>query len=304
MHPHGHSVGWANYPQWFARLYPFRDRPDISIPVLFYAVPEDAPHTPPTVFCPRWYEAIDGWVRLPDEVGVGTPDIGRPKRTDRREWVVAPGGYNVPAFGPVEGTPDQWARGTLYSEFLAGAYGPMAGCVHTGGEAAWTDADALLVGGGRNEGVSLVWSDPDTFEVDVDVASEDSPVWTDAETFDCEGEASAPSGPGATCATAGLLPLGVATTYTVPMMGDQWWYFPVTAGTTYRCRYAHVSGDTSNGATLLKGSCPTPGLVGPLPVPLCQQFTAASGETAYVRVTGGFIGSTTYTLTPDAGTCP
>lgn len=103
----------------------------MAVQVLFYAVPEDRPCVPPTFFRTCWFEAIDGWVRLPEDVGVGTPDIGKPRRTDRREWQVAPGQWDLPdpPLAPIEGTADQWARGTLYSEYVLGRYGPMRQCV-------------------------------------------------------------------------------------------------------------------------------------------------------------------------------
>lgn len=125
------------------------------------------------MFRERWIEAKDGWVRRDDEVGVGTPDVGIPRRTDAREWVVAPGLYQFPPFGPVEGTPQQWAEGTLYADYVLGKYGPMQGCVSVTLPFTLTDTATVLIGGGKGAGppdvpaVALL-ADADSLEADVE----------------------------------------------------------------------------------------------------------------------------------------
>lgn len=327
-------------------------------------MPVDRPHVPPTFFRPCWYEAIDGRVRFPDEVGAGTPDIGKPLRTYAREWQAAPGEYDLPGLAAIEGTAEEWANGTLYSKFLAGGYGPMRDCVQAMSTMILSDTDALTSVGGRSEGITVVFSDQDvadaqtttggnvpsvftdtdradslqatggTVSVDIadvdslesavetggslafDVADQDSEAGgyqtggtvaaesADADSMDATGTVSVPVGPGATCATAGAMSLGSSYTVTVPAMGQHWWTFPATAGTTYRVRYVRNSGSAITAATLLKGSCPTPSIVGSLSISGCNSFTAASGEAGFVRVDGDPGGSTNYTITPDAGNCP
>jgi hypothetical protein len=334
------------------------------VPVLFYAVPDDRPFAPPTWFKPVWHEANDGWVRLPDEVGAGTPDIGIPKRTNAREWQVAPGAYLTPGLDAIEGTADQWARGTLHSEFLLGRYGPMRDCVASSVELILSDLDGASVVGGKGMGGDVLLSDLDGVPVGFDapasgaaVLSDDDavvvysqpgatepvalgdgdglaaaletgggPGWalsdldalvvlpatggepgeelSDLDGLSITGEVSEPSGPGATCETAGDAPLGAASEATVTPGEFQWWRFPVTSGTTYRARYVVLSGDISNSAALLRGTCSGLTEVGQLNPAGCQSFTAAYTGYAYVRVVGSLMGSTTYRLTPDAGSCP
>jgi len=305
-------------------MYPFKDRPDVGVPVLFYAVPPDRPYVPDTHFRPVWYQAIDGWVRMPDQIGMGTPDIGEPLRTENREWVPAPGHFTVPGLGPLVGSADEWANGVLYSRWQAGAYGPMTNCVAASAGLILADSDYCFARAGTSEGSEGEEADRDWFAADAytsegsdvvvydedtltaDVASGGDPglAVEDEDSLECDGSASSPAGPGATCATAGLMTLGTTYTFTVPAFGTHWWYFPTVNGTTYRVRYVYNSGDTTNGATLLHGNCPSPTLVGPLPVAGCQQFTAGASEQGYVQVTGGFMSGTNYSITAAAANCP
>lgn len=345
-------------------LYPFVDRPDVPYPVLFQAVPPDRPSVPPTRFCPRWFEAIDGWVRVPGMTGSGNPDIGRPKRTDWREWMQASGSYPVPALGPLEGTADEWARGVLYSDWIAGTHGPLTDCVQARFDAGFGDVETMSATLGKSEAGDAIFSDADQADADVetggdvpslfsdvedmadvpgtgggtpadfsdietleesvatggDVPSEfadldtadstvatggDAPaLFSGVDTWDATGTASDPSGPGATCADAGEIALGTATTHSINPMENQWWKFAVVSGTTYRVRYVRNSGDSAQSASFQTGTCASLTSQGTLGASGCAQWTATYTGFAYIWCTGGFMSASSYTVTPDAGTCP
>jgi len=133
--------------------------------------------------------------------------------------------------------------------------------------------------------------------------------WTTDAELDIEGTATVEDvpgdvGPGSTCEDAGTMEFGVTYQYTINPMEFQWWTFPVVSGHTYRVRYSHVSGDTGNGATLKEGTCALNNLVGPLPVSGCQQFTSSHNNFGFVTLNGSPMGSTTYEITADEGSCP
>lgn len=301
---------------------------------------------------------------MPNQVGAGTPDIGIPKRTDAREWQVAPGGYNLPGLGALEGSPDEWANGTLHSKWLTGGYGPMQDCVNATIGLVLADLDGVRVGGGKGMGATVSLADTDGLAVafsaptsgavvlsdldglavvsqpgatesvslsDVDglavgvatggeppsslsdldglvvepgTGGEPESEVSDVDGMSIDGEASEPSGPGATCGTAGPAPLGDTQEATINPGEHHWWTFPVSNGTTYHCTYERISGDSTNGAELLHGTCPTPTFAGGLTLTGCASFVAGSGEAGFVHVLGGTIGSTTYQITPNTGSCP
>ncbi len=102
-------------PAFTALVRPYRDRPDIVRPWLFYPAPADAVDGPYSFICPRWWDERERW----ESLGVGIV-WGSQKR------------YTGPvpnrAVGPLVGTPDEWANGLLWSVHQAGGYADPVGC--------------------------------------------------------------------------------------------------------------------------------------------------------------------------------
>lgn len=99
-------------------IYPFHDRPDIGIPVVFYEIPRGRPGLPPTVFRPHWWEIRDLYERR----GVGTPE--------HSEWRIWRGPYPQGEVQPLLGTPDQWKNGVSYADYLAGVLPGRERCIN------------------------------------------------------------------------------------------------------------------------------------------------------------------------------
>lgn len=92
------------------RIFPFRDRPDVSVRVLWFRVPLDTPYVPyPNPFVLR------NWDRLEEE-----PQTLLGTDQNYREPYDGPTPINPP--GIPCGSRDQWLNGVLYSEYLAGVY--------------------------------------------------------------------------------------------------------------------------------------------------------------------------------------
>lgn len=91
-------------------IYPFRDRPDVGVEVLWYPVPEDTPPVPfPHIFPLRAWD-----IRGQEE----EPDLG----TRYDKVIPYTGPLPVHQVGEVCGTEDQWLNGISYADYLAGAY--------------------------------------------------------------------------------------------------------------------------------------------------------------------------------------
>lgn len=85
----------------------FRDRPDITIPYLFYSVPDTSPGGLPTVVYPNWWDNMHGdhW----------DPEIGVVFETIRPYFGPVPSPGSVPLEGPAA-----FVNGYLHSDYLAG----------------------------------------------------------------------------------------------------------------------------------------------------------------------------------------
>ena len=114
MNPNGAIVGCGRYPYWLGQIRPFFNS-DITIPVLFYAVPEENPSCYPTVFCDRFWDDREGWTN----VGVGTVS---------KSLTVLRNPGSLPVAGPIAGDPDWYVNGIDYDLWLAGGYPSTAAC--------------------------------------------------------------------------------------------------------------------------------------------------------------------------------
>lgn len=79
------------------------------------------------MFRPHWWDIPDWYRREPDQVGTGH-NHGRWDALPS-DWQIWHGPYPAPAITELEGSPAQWARGTLYSEYLDGKYGRERNCL-------------------------------------------------------------------------------------------------------------------------------------------------------------------------------
>jgi hypothetical protein len=96
-------------PAFRCLIRPFPKRLDVTIPFLFYAVPDDAPEGPATVFTDRFWDDREHYV---------SPGVGLVYRSLEPYWGPLP-----PAgLGTLEGTPDQWENGIDYDAWRAGAF--------------------------------------------------------------------------------------------------------------------------------------------------------------------------------------
>lgn len=92
------------------KIYPFRDRPDVAIDVLWFPVPLDSPYVPyPNPFVLRNWDRLE---QLP-QTQLGTDQFIREK------WL-GPRPLNTP--GTPCGTADEWQNGLLYSRWIADGY--------------------------------------------------------------------------------------------------------------------------------------------------------------------------------------
>jgi hypothetical protein len=108
-------MGYGRLTGWTGLIRPFFDRPDIEIPVVWYAVPWSNGVGPVTTFPDRFYDAREHW--LPP--GVGTvPGSLRPYF----------GALPPQDLGPLIGTPDQWVNGLGYADYLASGGSPATPC--------------------------------------------------------------------------------------------------------------------------------------------------------------------------------
>jgi len=97
------------------RIYPFRDRPDVSVRVLWFPVSLDAPYVQyPNPFVLRAWDKLE---RL-DQTELGTDQ-------DFREVYTGTIPSNLP--GVPCGTADEWLNGLLYENWLAGQRGCACG---------------------------------------------------------------------------------------------------------------------------------------------------------------------------------
>lgn len=103
-------IGWGRLRAWTALIRPFYDRLDITVPFIFYSVPDTNPDGPATVFTDRFWDDRDHF--YPDGVGV-VPGSQKPYF----------GPVPAPTVGPLIGDPSWWVNGLSYAAFLAGAYG-------------------------------------------------------------------------------------------------------------------------------------------------------------------------------------
>jgi len=87
----------------------------VSIPVIFYAVPETNPLVGSTCFVPRWWDYKDGYLRQ----GVGT---------DNR-WRIYRGTIPAIPVKPAEGKPEWWTHGMSYEVYLANGYSNTGPCI-------------------------------------------------------------------------------------------------------------------------------------------------------------------------------
>lgn len=96
-----------DFPHW-TNIYPFKDRPDVPYRVLFYPVPLSTPVFPyPSIFVQR------NWDRLNKDE---EPPLGT--KYDLKEYYH--GKWPLPRYEAPRGTPDQWANGVLWSEWIQG----------------------------------------------------------------------------------------------------------------------------------------------------------------------------------------
>ncbi len=94
----------------YGNIYPFRDKPDFPVRVLFYPLPLSTPNVPnPNPFVLRNWDIIE---QLP------VPNIGT--KYDPKEYYFGPLPINQP--GTPCGTADEWENGLLYSTWIAGGY--------------------------------------------------------------------------------------------------------------------------------------------------------------------------------------
>jgi hypothetical protein len=91
-------------------VYPFKDRPDQGIQVLFYPVPPDTPYVP---FAHPF--VLRNWDRL-EELPI--PILGT--RYDAKKYYFGQLPINLP--GPICGAEVDWQNGLLYSTYIADGY--------------------------------------------------------------------------------------------------------------------------------------------------------------------------------------
>lgn len=104
-------IACGKYPAFTCMIMPFSDRLDVQIPWLFYAVSNNVPSGPATVFTDRFFDDRENWI--PPGVGV-VPHSLRPYFGP-----IPP--LNTP-LTPVVGSPDEWLHGLNYDAWVAGAY--------------------------------------------------------------------------------------------------------------------------------------------------------------------------------------
>ena len=92
------------------RIFPFRDAPGESVPVLFFPVPSSSPYVPfPSPFVMREWDRLDG----EQQTVLGTDQTFKQKYD-------GPLPLNGP--GHICGTADEWANGLLFSTYISGGY--------------------------------------------------------------------------------------------------------------------------------------------------------------------------------------
>jgi hypothetical protein len=96
--------------KFIGRIFPFRDRPDFPVRVVFFPVPLDTPSVPfANPFVLRNWDRLE---QLPQTV-LGTDQTYREPYT---------GPVPVRPPGRVCGTADEWLNGLLYTTYIAGGY--------------------------------------------------------------------------------------------------------------------------------------------------------------------------------------
>lgn len=103
-------IGWGRLRAWTALIRPFWDRLDITIPFIFYAVPDTNPDGPPTVFTDRFWDDRDHF--YPDGVGV-VPGSQKPYF----------GPVPPVTVGPLVGDLNSWIAGVSYADWTGGLIG-------------------------------------------------------------------------------------------------------------------------------------------------------------------------------------
>jgi hypothetical protein len=111
--------------------------------------------------------------------------------------------------------------------------------------------------------------------------------------------------PGTSCATAGAITLG--TTYTGPPptgLAQDWFSISVTNGTTYRVRKSLTGGPGLLLVLYWQGtSCAGLSPLAPTPGSLCDSFVAPYTGTIWLQINPQ-PGASSYSITPDVGSCP
>jgi hypothetical protein len=162
LSPCGHEVDFGRDYQFVGQLFPFRDRPDIGIEVLFFPVPLSTPPVPfPNPFVLRNYDVRE---RL-DQTPLGTDQSLKTVYTGPTPVIpVTPGKFC--------GTADMWENGLVYEDWLAGRY-PACNC---------TECPLTLVNSVRNDDGTLIVN-PHVGNVEVHVNQGATFDWTAAHTW-------------------------------------------------------------------------------------------------------------------------
>lgn len=114
MNPCFNAIDFGREYQHIGRIFPFKDRPDIGIRVLWFPVPLDSPYVPfPNPFVLRTWDKLESLPQTP----LGTDQ-------EYREPYSGPLPTNSP--GRVCGSADQWLNGLSYETYIRGGY--ACGC--------------------------------------------------------------------------------------------------------------------------------------------------------------------------------
>lgn len=111
-----------------------------------------------------------------------------------------------------------------------------------------------------------------------------------------------PPEPGASCAEAGTLSLGVPITSDITGFPDHWWKFTAPSAGTYSVILTAITGEGSVTSSVYTGNCDTLVFVDDLLGEGCISVTLSEGGTAIFDL--GADGDANYTIEVSAGACP